>query len=386
MTTFAIATLGCKVNTYESQHYLESMKESGYTEVSFREAADVYIINTCCVTNTATAKSRQKIHQARKQNPQAIIALIGCYAQTASADALAALQADVIIGAGEKGTLAQRITQALQQRPIQAEAPGDARALRVFEPLNIHSFSHQSRAFLKVQDGCNQFCSYCIIPYARGSERSIDPTEAVAIASQMAAHGHQEIVLSGIHTGRYGRERGTSLLELLKELTAHTPAHVRYRISSIEMNEIDDALIAFMQEEERIARHLHIPIQAADDDVLKAMNRPYDTAWFMKRMNEIMEDLQANPPMEIAGLKVQQIDNYITHESKNLVTGEVSKIDLPKSKVLAYHLEGGAKVIIRPSGTEPKIKAYYTTIASNKADAAAQQKELAADFSKKLGF
>ena len=119
MTTFAIATLGCKVNTYESQHYLESMKESGYTEVSFREAADVYIINTCCVTNTAAAKSRQKIHQARKQNPQAIIALIGCYAQTASADALAALQADVIIGAGEKGTLAQRITQALQQRPIQ---------------------------------------------------------------------------------------------------------------------------------------------------------------------------------------------------------------------------------------------------------------------------
>lgn len=293
MTTFAIATLGCKVNTYESQHYLESMKESGYTEVSFREAADVYIINTCCVTNTAAAKSRQKIHQARKQNPQAIIALIGCYAQTASADALAALQADVIIGAGEKGTLAQRITQALQQRPIQAEAPGDARALRVFEPLNIHSFSHQSRAFLKVQDGCNQFCSYCIIPYARGSERSIDPTEAVAITSQMAAHGHQEIVLSGIHTGRYGRERGTSLLELLKELTAHTPAHVRYRISSIEMNEIDDALIAFMQEEERIARHLHIPIQAADDDVLKAMNRPYDTAWFMKRMNEIRKALPA---------------------------------------------------------------------------------------------
>ena len=106
----------------------------------------------------------------------------------------------------------------------------------------------------------------------------------------------------------------------------------------------------------------------------------------MKRMNEIMEDLQANPPVEIAGLKVEQIDNYITHESKNLVTGEVTKIDLPKSKVLAYHLEGGAKVIIRPSGTEPKIKAYYTTIANNKAEAAAQQKELAADFSKKLGF
>lgn len=287
MTTFAIATLGCKVNTYESQHYLESMKEAGFEEVSFKETADIYIINTCCVTNTAASKSRQKIHQAKKQNANALIAIVGCYVQTADPTVLASLQADVIIGAQGKKDLAFQIKQALQKKKKEILHVPDARGIRAFESLSIHSFSHQSRAFLKVQDGCNQFCSYCIIPYARGSERSIDPMEALQIAQQMAANGHQEIVLSGIHTGRYGRDCNSSLLELLKLLIAHTPAHVRYRISSIEMNEIDDAFIAYMREEERVARHLHIPIQAADDTILRRMNRPYDVAWFFQRMQQI---------------------------------------------------------------------------------------------------
>ena len=292
MTTFAIATLGCKVNTYESQNYLECLKEAGYTEVDFREKADIYVINTCSVTNTAAAKSRQKIHQARRQNPAALVAVVGCYAQAADPADIASLQADVVIGAQGKSQLAERIAAALDKKGApQPMMP--ARSIHVFESLDIHAFSHQTRAFLKIQDGCNQFCSYCIIPYARGAERSIAPAQAVSIARTMAEHGHQEIVLSGIHTGRYGRDQGTTLLQLLKQLIDATPEQVRYRISSIEMNEIDDALIAFMQEEERIARHLHIPIQAADDDVLQAMNRPYDTAWFMKRMNEIRKALPA---------------------------------------------------------------------------------------------
>lgn len=287
MTTFAIATLGCKVNTYESQHYLEAMREAGFREVSFREPADVYIINTCSVTNTAASKSRQRIHQARKQNPAAIVAVVGCYAQSASPSALAALQVDIIIGAKGKQALVEQVQSALKGERVQKPVLEDARRITAFEPLHIHAFSHQTRAFLKVQDGCNQFCSYCIIPYARGSERSIDPMQAVALAQEMAANHHQEIVLSGIHTGRYGREQGSSLLQLLELLIDNTPAHVRYRISSIEMNEIDDDFIAYMQKEPRIARHLHIPIQAADDALLKAMNRPYDVAWFIKRMEAI---------------------------------------------------------------------------------------------------
>ncbi len=290
MTTFAIATLGCKVNTYESQNYLECLKEAGYTEVDFREKADIYVINTCSVTNTAAAKSRQKIHQARRQNPAALVAVVGCYAQAADPADIASLQADVVIGAQGKSQLAERIAAALDKKGApQPMMP--ARSIHVFESLDIHAFSHQTRAFLKIQDGCNQFCSYCIIPYARGAERSIAPAQAVSIARTMAEHGHQEIVLSGIHTGRYGRDQGTTLLQLLKQLIDATPEQVRYRISSIEMNEIDDAFIAYMKQEPRIARHLHIPIQAASDEVLAAMNRPYDTAWFAQRMRDIRAQL-----------------------------------------------------------------------------------------------
>ncbi len=289
MPTFAIATLGCKVNTYESQNYLEEMREAGFDEVSFKERADVYIINTCCVTNTAASKSRQRIHQARKLNPEALVAIVGCYVQSLSPKQLLALQADVVIGAQGKGELVKRIQTALSQHKKESVHLEDARGIRVFESLSIHEFSHQTRAFLKVQDGCNQFCSYCIIPFARGAERSIDPLEAVRIAKNMAFHGHEEIVLSGIHTGRYGRDHGSSLLELLKLLIKETPPNVRYRISSIEMNEIDDDFISYMKGEERIARHLHIPIQAADNTVLKNMNRPYDVEWYLSRMKKIRE-------------------------------------------------------------------------------------------------
>lgn len=290
MTTFAIATLGCKVNTYESQHYLESMKESGYTEVSFREAADVYIINTCCVTNTAAAKSRQKIHQARKQNPQAIIALIGCYAQTASADALAALQADVIIGAGEKGTLAQRITQALQQRPIQAEAPGDARALRVFEPLNIHSFSHQSRAFLKVQDGCNQFCSYCIIPYARGRIRSREAEDVLEEVAGLAAGGLKEAVLTGIHLSSYGadRQEENGLLELVMRLQ-EVEGIERIRLGSLEPRIITEEFVRSLSGLSKFCPHFHLSLQSGCNETLKRMNRHYTTGEYYEKCCLIRE-------------------------------------------------------------------------------------------------
>ena len=154
-----------------------------------------------------------------------------------------------------KSQLAERIAAALDKKGApQPMMP--ARSIHVFESLDIHAFSHQTRAFLKIQDGCNQFCSYCIIPYARGAERSIAPAQAVSIARTMAEHGHQEIVLSGIHTGRYGRDQGTTLLQLLKQLIDATPEQVRYRISSIEMNEIDDAFIAYMKQEPVSYTHL----------------------------------------------------------------------------------------------------------------------------------
>lgn len=286
MTTFAIATLGCKVNTYESQGYESALLEKGYEEVSFKDKADIYIINTCAVTNTAGAKSRQKIHQAHATNPDAIIAVVGCYVQT-SKDAMEAMEhVDIIVGSDGKSQLADMIEHALVHRDKQVMLH-DVRQVKAFEALPIHKFEHQTRAFLKIQDGCNQFCSYCIIPYARGAERSLKEEEALRVATDLVKNGHLEIVLSGIHTGRYGRDIGTNLLHLMKRMVNEIDGLKRIRISSIEMNELSDELLMYMKEEKKIARHLHIPIQTANNTVLKNMNRPYDVEWFKQRVEYI---------------------------------------------------------------------------------------------------
>lgn len=283
MTTFAIATLGCKVNTYESQGYESALIEKGYEEVSFKNKADIYIINTCAVTNTASSKSRQKIHQAIALNAQALIVVVGCYVQTAS-DAVEAMEdVDIIIGSDGKQNLPFMIEEALQGKRKQ-KVIHDVRSVKVFEALPIRKFEHQTRAFLKIQDGCNQFCSYCIIPYARGAERSLPEDEVLMIAKNLVANGHKEIVLSGIHTGRYGSDTGRNLCDLLKRMTVEIAGLERIRISSIEMNEVSDELLAFMQVEKKIARHLHIPIQSANNNVLKNMHRPYTVEWFAKRV------------------------------------------------------------------------------------------------------
>lgn len=283
MTTFAIATLGCKVNTYESQGFEAALIQAGYAQVSFKEKADIYIINTCAVTNMASSKSRQKIHQARAKNQDAILVAIGCYVQSAQEEVQAMEGVDILIGSDGKQELVDRIARCMRGERKQNNVH-DVRSLRVFEPLNVHHFVHQTRAFLKIQDGCNQFCSYCIIPYARGGERSLPGDDVIANAKQLVLHGHLEIVLSGIHTGRYNDGKGNDLLTLLKRMCKEVADLKRIRISSIEMNELHDDFIQFMKDEPRIARHLHIPIQSGDNGVLKRMKRPYTIEWYAKRI------------------------------------------------------------------------------------------------------
>lgn len=285
MTTFAIHTLGCKVNTYESEGYIEGLKGYGFTQVDFKEKADIYIINTCAVTNTAASKSKQKIHAAKRSNPEALICVVGCLAQTAAEE----LNVDIVIGSSGKKELPMRIAQYLQSKEKKNYVE-DVSRLSVFESLPIHSFSAHTRAFLKVQDGCNQFCSYCIIPFARGRERSLPLNEAISTAKALVEHGHKEIVLSGIHTGRYGNDIGSSLYELVASLCAIDGLE-RIRISSIEMNEITDEFISLMKEQSKIARHLHIPIQSGCDRTLKMMNRPYRMEEFKQRVSYIKEQL-----------------------------------------------------------------------------------------------
>ena len=284
MATFATITLGCKVNTYETKRYEEGLLALGYTQVASKAYADIYIINTCAVTNTAASKSRQMIHRVKAINPAALTAVVGCYAQMES-EKLIEEGVDVLIGSAHKDQLPQMIHDAytMHRKTHVVEA---IRSIRAFEALPIHRFQHQTRAYLKVQDGCNQFCTYCIIPFTRGAERSLPLQQALGIAEELVHNGHREIVLSGIHTGRYGRDIGTDLETLISALCTIEGLQ-RIRISSIEINEISDRLIALMEKEPKIARHLHIPLQSGSDEVLARMGRPYDTQQFEKRVEMI---------------------------------------------------------------------------------------------------
>ncbi len=284
MKTFAICCLGCKVNTYEAESLAAALKERGFQEVDFHEKAEVYCIFTCAVTNTAASKSRKKVHQAIRQNESALICAVGCYVQIKAEEMSQDARIDILVGSSGKNELPDLIVEGLKTRQRQMRIQ-DVRQQAEFENLPLDSFAHQTRAYLKIQDGCNQFCSYCIIPYARGKERSLPLQNALQQAARLAEH-HAEIVLAGIHTGRYGKEEGVTLTELLEKMLETTSIQ-RIRISSIEITEISDALIDLMSNQPRIARHLHIPVQSGCDATLRRMNRPYSTRQYLERIQEI---------------------------------------------------------------------------------------------------
>ncbi len=290
MNTFAIATLGCKVNIYESGSYSEGLKKAGLQEVDFKEKADVYIINTCAVTNTAAAKSRQKINQAKRQNPDALICVVGCYVQIASEKMRQDEEIDILIGASGKKDLVSNVLESMREKEKRIKIE-DVREYAEFEDLPCTTFEHKTRAFLKVQDGCNQFCAYCIIPYARGKERSMDEDIAIETAKKLVEHGHKEIVLSGVHTGRFGRDKNTSLAHLIRRMCDEIEGLERIRISSIEIVEITDELIDLMANNPKIANHFHIPVQSGSNETLRRMHRPYTTEQFLNRVNEIRKKI-----------------------------------------------------------------------------------------------
>lgn len=279
MKTFQIQTLGCKVNAYESEYYRQTLLNAGYLEGLPKETTDLVIINTCTVTNTASFKSRQKITQAKRSNQKAIIVVVGCYVQTHHDYLKDKYQIDLLIGAKDK----DRFLELIEHRKNNTfDYP------KKFEALPIHSFKHQKKAYIKVQDGCNQFCSYCIIPFARGRERSSDEDE---IIHQINAYDlHKEITLTGIHTGRYGNDINLNLFHLLKRIISETKIE-RIRISSIEITEISDEIIELIKNEPRFARHLHIPLQSADNSVLESMNRPYTIEEYKLRLDYIRKEI-----------------------------------------------------------------------------------------------
>lgn len=276
MKTYAMMILGCKVNDYEA-HALKEELDQDYKEVPFKEKADIYLIFSCCVTNIAAAKTRKFIHAAKRKNPAAYLVVVGCYAQIEKNkqyfDGV-----DLLIGSQDKNRIKEYLDKAVKADLVRAlTAP-------TFEYLPIKHYKDKARAFLKVQDGCNQFCSYCIIPYARGRERSAK-LEYLIREAELLAESTPEIVLTGIHTGRYfdGEYHLADLLAALLKIDNLATI----RLSSIEITEINAQIITLMKAHNKLAHHLHIPLQSGADAVLKAMGRPYDRAYYEQRVKEI---------------------------------------------------------------------------------------------------
>lgn len=291
MSTVAFHTLGCKVNHYETEAIWQLFKQEGYERVDFESSSDVYIINTCTVTNTGDKKSRQVIRRAVRKNPDAVICVTGCYAQTSPAEIMAIPGVDIVVGTQDRVKMLGYIEQYKQERqPINGVR--NIMKNRVYEELDVPAFTDRTRASLKIQEGCNNFCTFCIIPWARGLMRSRDPQEVIRQAQQLVDAGYKEIVLTGIHTGGYGEDmKDYNLAMLLRELESEVKGLKRLRISSIEASQITDEVIDVINDSKIIVRHLHIPIQSGSNTVLKRMRRKYTMEFFGERLERLKEAL-----------------------------------------------------------------------------------------------
>ncbi|CAM3728782.1 tRNA (N(6)-L-threonylcarbamoyladenosine(37)-C(2))-methylthiotransferase MtaB [Alicyclobacillus pomorum] len=290
MPTVAFHTLGCKVNFYDTEAIWRMFKANGYEQVPFEEKADVYVINTCTVTNTGDKKSRQIIRRAIRTNADATVVVTGCYAQIAP-DEIAAIQGvDLVVGNDRKTKIVELVEQVQrEQHPYQSV--GNILKTREFEEMDVPFFEERSRANLKIQDGCNNFCTFCIIPYARGLIRSRKPESILAQARKLAKAGYREIVLTGIHTGGYGADlQGYRLAHLLQDLEQIDELY-RVRISSIEASEIDDHLIEVLGTSRKVCKHLHIPLQAGHNQVLRKMNRHYTVEQYADKLAKLRRTL-----------------------------------------------------------------------------------------------
>lgn len=289
--TVAFQTLGCKVNHYETEAIWQLFKEQQYDRIDFEQQADVYVINTCTVTNTGDKKSRQVIRRAVRRNPDAVICVTGCYAQTSPAEIMAIPGVDIVVGTQDRHKLLGLIEQYREERePINAVR--NIMKNRVYEELDVPAFTDRTRASLKIQEGCNNFCTFCIIPWARGLMRSRDPQEVIRQAQQLVDAGYLEIVLTGIHTGGYGQDfKDYNLAQLLRDLEAQVKGLKRLRISSIEASQLTDEVIDVLRKSNIVVNHLHIPIQSGSDTVLKRMRRKYTMAFFSERITKLAEAL-----------------------------------------------------------------------------------------------
>ena len=283
MKKIATHTLGCKLNFAETSDLVRKFEDAGWTPVDFNERADLYVINTCTVTSIAEKKCRNAIRQAISNNREAIIAVIGCFAQNAAKEIAAIDGVDIILGNDRKHELL-RYVKRKESEGVKTSPDTDTSDPASFQLS--YSRSDRTRTFFKVQDGCDYFCTYCAIPFARGRSRSASIAETVAVAKEIAATDSKEVVLTGINTGTFGQHQGETFYDLIKELD-RIEGIERYRISSIEPNLLTDEIIEFVASSRAFLPHFHIPLQAGSDKVLKMMHRKYDTTFYATLLDKI---------------------------------------------------------------------------------------------------
>lgn len=335
--TFNIITLGCKVNQYESEAVEEIFQSRGYEKKL--NNADIYVINTCTVTNMSDRKSRQMISRARRDNPEAVIAVMGCYSQVKPEEVAAIEGVDVVLGSRNKEEVVDLCENVLQNKKAIDKVLSFSET-KTIEELEISNQEAMTRAYMKIQDGCNMYCSYCLIPYARGNISSRDMDSIKKEAKRLAQNGYKEIVLTGIHVASYGKDlrNGTSLIDVIEEV-AKTDGIERIRLSSMEPRHITRDFLERMKATGKACDHFHLSLQSGSDDILKAMNRKYDTKIFKEKVDLIREVFPN------AGLTTDIIVGFPTETEKNHEETKnfVKEIKFAKTHLFKYSKRDGTK-------------------------------------------
>lgn len=339
-----ICSLGCKVNIYESEVVINLLKDHGYQIVDFDSVADIYIINTCSVTNESDKKSRKMINRAKRKNKDAIVIVMGCYSQVNANS----IDADIVLGNKDKSRIIE-IIEDYQKNKEKQKIIYDLTKVE-FEKMEITKFENHTRAFVKIEDGCNAFCSYCIIPYVRGRVRSKAKEDVISEVKTLVEDGYKEIVLTGIHTGKYGIDIGSSLEELLYDLV-EIPGIYRIRLSSIEINEITPRIIELLKNNKVMAKHLHIPIQSGSNKILKLMNRRYNKEEFLNMVSNLkeIEDISLTTDL-IVGFPKEEENDF----SETLNT--LKEIGFTKIHTFPYSKRQGTPAASMDGQVLPEIK------------------------------
>ncbi|WP_138204754.1 tRNA (N(6)-L-threonylcarbamoyladenosine(37)-C(2))-methylthiotransferase MtaB [Haloimpatiens lingqiaonensis] len=353
----AFATLGCRVNMYETEAMMEKFIKEGYKVVDFEEFADVYVINTCTVTNTGDKKSRQIIRRAKKKNEDSIVAVVGCYAQIAPEEISSIEGVDIILGTRNKGDIVYWVNRVKEEKS-QMVVVEEVLKNNVFEDLNIEEYQDKTRAFLKIQDGCNRFCSYCLIPFARGAVCSKKPERVLEEVKKLSEHGFKEIVLSGIHIASYGNdlEGNWNLVRILEEINK-VEGIERIRIGSIDPTFFTEEVIKKVASLEKMCPHFHLSLQSGCDETLKRMNRKYTTEDYRNsvcNLRKYIKDVSITTDI-IVGFPGE------TEEEFNATYNFLKEIELSKMHVFKYSPRKGTKAAEMPNQVDGNVKEERST-------------------------